>query len=170
MILLASIWELTHWLDIACRTIIASLPGMDNFHFQSTGSIAGHTNERSVRRRLPLIARMMNFDMAMRMCFITAGLATIVFSFLERSRLEAQMGPSPLLGALFALLQLILGTAVPLVYMIFPPDVPEREDLMEVDEHGQRRPKAEAMRVAGTENEWKGTAFEAAFILLCALW
>ena len=47
----------------------------------------------------------------------------------------------PFTGPIMLLVQTTLMSCLPLVYMLFPPTVPERDDLMEVDSDGLSRPK-----------------------------
>ena len=47
----------------------------------------------------------------------------------------------PFPGTMMLLVQVILMSCLPLEYMLFPPTVPERDALMEVDSQGLSRPK-----------------------------
>lgn len=61
----------------------------------------------------------------------------------------------PFIGALLKLLDAILKAAVPLWYMLYPPTVPEREELMETDEKGLRRPKnRRGLNFRGEDRGW----------------
>lgn len=54
----------------------------------------------------------------------------------------------PFPGTMMLLVQTLLMSGLPLEYMLFPPTVPERDTLMEVDGKGLSRPKEQRESVA----------------------
>lgn len=77
-----------------------------------------------------------------------------LISFLYRLELERRTGPvfpSPYFsGALLWLLECIFKMSIPVRYMIWPPTIPEREELLEKDELGVLRPKSRPYRAPST--------------------
>jgi hypothetical protein len=54
---------------------------------------------------------------------------------------ETRSGIFPFFGTTMKLVECAWRAAVPVLYMLWPPTVPERDELMGVDEFGVRRPK-----------------------------
>ena len=103
----------------------------------------------------------------MRIAYVILAVAVIATWGLRRTTGEAEFHLSPLMSAVLAFIHITVSSALPVLYMIFPPDVAEREDLMEEDEHGIMRPKADAVRSMGIENNFRDIVFEVGIILLC---
>lgn len=72
---------------------------------------------------------------------------------------SASVFPFP--GAMLKLLDAVAKAAVPLWYMLYPPTVPDREQLIEPDEHdGVRRPRKRTKAVQpgrGRDMAWPWT-------------
>ena len=136
-----------HWLNhvfsplvVVWRIIYCSLPGKLNLEFEATGSIVSATNERSAIHRQKLPYRMLSAHMSMYMAYFlyaTYPLAMRLYAYYTGH--QPSLFPFP--GAMMLLIQTTLMACLPLGYMLFPPTVPERDDLMEVDSKGLSRPK-----------------------------
>lgn len=117
------------------RCIISLFPASaDTLIFESSGSIVSAVNERSRLHRVPLPWRLFTPDLALYFIYILYASIPLLL------RLHATP-KFPFLGALFKLLEAACKTCVPLLYMLFPPTVPDRDDLLYVDKQGVRRPK-----------------------------
>lgn len=117
------------------RCIVSLFPtSADTFIFESSGSIVSAVNERSRLHRVPLPWRLFTPDLALYFIYILFASIPLLL------RLHATP-KFPFLGALFKLLEAACKTCVPLLYMLFPPTVPDRDDLLYVDKQGVRRPK-----------------------------
>lgn len=88
----------------------------------------------------------------------------------KRSDPSAILSPFP--GVAIKLVDCILKMAVPLRYMIWPPTVPDWENLVAEDEDGVKRPRKDwDAGVAGNAVFWIGmTACEWLVICLCGWW
>ena len=129
------------------RCIISLFPtAPDTLTFESSGSIISSVNERSRLHRTPLPWRLLTPDIALYFFyFLYASIPLLL-------RLHAT--PTfPFLGALFKLLEAACRTCVPLLYMLFPPTAPDRDDLLYVDKQGVRRPKKDNKSYEG-EGWW----------------
>lgn len=117
------------------RCIISLFPtGPDTLTFESSGSIISSVNERSHLHRTPLPWRLFTPDIALYSTYLLYASIPLLF------RLHATP-KFPFLGALLKLLEAACRTCVPLLYMLFPPTAPSRDDLLYVDKEGVRRPK-----------------------------
>ena len=123
--------------------MIASIPGLDHFKFESSGSIISKANERSALYRQPLPWRMLNADMVIRMLYVLITAMPILLPTVQfLSNPSAKNIPSfPLTGALLKLIQCIYHASVPVYYMLLPPTVPERGELLVKDADGANRPR-----------------------------
>ena len=74
---------------------------------------------------------------------------------------------SPLIGVQLCLVHCIYGVSRPLLYMIFPPTVPEREDLVEKACQGINRPKMSAIRGLKVENTFWDIVVDLIFMVTC---
>lgn len=127
--------------------------------FVPTGSIPNHLHERSAKKRAPLQSRLRSIlikDGAIFHLFFVAFCAAAVISAIARAHQRfpehgAQFGtyllthlgwmPMPWLFSFFACL-------TPIFYAVFPPTVPDREDLLIKDPlTGARYPKQSARGV-----------------------
>ena len=121
----------------AHRCIVSFLPNrFSGFQFISSGSILSAANERS-RSRTPLLRRLLSPDMIWyAFCVLYTAIPLLL-------RVVGDPGDSvfPLSGALIKLLECARYAAVPVVYMAFPPAMPARTELVEVDKDGVQRPK-----------------------------
>lgn len=117
------------------RCIISLFPNApDTLKFESSGSIISSVNERSRLHRTPLPWRLFTPDIALYFIYLLYASIPLLL------RLHATP-KFPFLGALFKLLETACRTCVPLLYMLFPPTAPDRDDLLYVDKEGVRRPK-----------------------------
>ena len=140
--------ELTTYIsDTATRCFLSLLPTPANhLVFEPTGCIVSPANERSRLYRKPLLHRLLSLDMFMHFAYIIYASTPplLRFFFLAYSRSGPSFGPLPsfpFAGPVVKLLSCIWMASLPLRYMIFPPTVPEREELMELDDEKVRRPK-----------------------------
>ena len=70
-------------------------------------------------------------------------------------------------GALLGLLECARHAAVPVIYMAFPPTMPLRNDLMEVDEQGAQRPRRETQKAKRKSSADNGmTWWDAAEVMI----
>ena len=154
--------------DSAYRCILSMLPNT-TVSFQSSGSIMSPVNERS-RHRKPLPYRFLSLDLTMYFIYIiyTSGpLLCRPFGYTSPSEPSSgSLFPFP--SALVKLLECIGGALVPLHYMLFPPTVPERRELVEEDEQGVMRPKKRQVMVSN-QVVWTDVC-ERLIIYLCDWW
>jgi hypothetical protein len=64
-------------------------------------------------------------------------------------------GAFPFLGVTMKLVECSWKVAVPIVYMLFPPTVAERDEFMEKDKFGVKRPKKRQVKRDGDWWSWK---------------
>lgn len=133
--------KLTNPTDTATRCILSLLPTtFTTPTFESSGSISSPANERSRLHRAPLPHRLLTPTLLMYLAYLISASIPLALRFLA----SASAASFPFPGALLKLLDALAKAAVPLLYMLDPPTVPEREELMELDEVvGVRRPKKE---------------------------
>ena len=74
------------------------------------------------------------------------------------------MVPVPV-GAMYRFFEVVCSSSVPMLYMLQPPTVPEREDLLSTDGRGIRRPKQKNWRERDVVVPWREVS-ELAIILL----
>ena len=128
---------------------------MDTFHFQSSGSIISKANQRSAIRRQPLPWRMLSADIilhAVYVLFASMPILLRVIWYLDSDRSRTFF---PLTGALLKLVQAIYHASVPVCYMLFPPTVPEREELLVKGHDGLRRPRIKVEHNLRPDNSLK---------------
>ncbi|KAL9099995.1 MAG: hypothetical protein Q9163_004576 [Psora crenata] len=135
-------------IDIAYRTIRSAIPGMDSFQFEASGSLTRTANERSATSRQSLPQRILNPDIilhALYVIFATMPIILRVVMYYRNVSAPDRAGSwppfFPLPGALIRLIQCIHHASVPVHYMLFPPTVPERKDLLVKAPDGLNRPK-----------------------------
>lgn len=144
---------------MAYRCILSLLPAKFNTPtFAVVGTIISPENERSRRHRKPLLSRIQSPDMLMYAVYIIY--ATIPFlcrihAYKNSKNSESYSYPFP--GAMVTLLSCVLKASVPLCYMIRPPTVPERGQLVKEDEAGVERPT----------KDWQGEAGGGSMRWLC---
>ncbi|KAL8870821.1 MAG: hypothetical protein Q9174_003221 [Haloplaca sp. 1 TL-2023] len=132
---------------IAYRTVLSSIPGFDTFYFEASGSVISKADERSAIRRQALPGRMLSADILMHIIYTVVACTPLVLRvigfdwFGGTRKLDRGYNFFPLTGALLKLLQCIHHFAVPVYYMLFPPTVPERYELVSPDEKGIDRPR-----------------------------
>jgi hypothetical protein len=139
--------KLTNLPDTATRCILSLLPTtFTTPTFESSGSISSPANERSRLHRAPLPNRLLTPTLLMHLAYLVSASIPLALRFLALA--SAASFPFP--GALLKLLDALSKAAVPLLYMLDPPTVPEREELMELDEvAGVRRPKKRKEKDSG---------------------
>lgn len=110
--------------------------------FKVSGTVVSPTDERYPARRKPLPQRILNPTM---LCYAGyAFIASVVLSsfslfvahqhlIIDAKRMHMQT------GAALRLLDSILAALVPLQYMIWPPSLPDRRELLIKDEYGVYR-------------------------------
>ncbi|KAF7510767.1 hypothetical protein GJ744_005867 [Endocarpon pusillum] len=146
--------------------------------FEVSGTILSPANERSVLRRKPLPYRLLTLDMLIYFSYIIFASIPLGLRFLALTSPDpAESSGSgilffPFIGALLKLLDAILKAAVPLWYMLYPPTVPERGELMETDEKGLRRPKnRRTLNFRGEDRGWLWTdVLEVGFVCWWLWW
>ena len=62
---------------------------------------------------------------------------------------------SPFTGALLKLIQYIYHASIPVYYMLYPPTVPEREELLTKGPDGVNRPKMKVGQELRPDNDFK---------------
>ena len=102
--------------------------------FTATGTVLSSINERQASQRKGLVRRLLSWSMAGYFAYVVAGLATLG---LVAGRRQSNQST----GAVVRLVESVFKVSVPLRYMVFPPTVAERRDLLEKDELGVYRPK-----------------------------
>ena len=128
---------------MAYRSILSILPAaMRSSSFEASGTITSSIYERSRHRRKPLPYRLLSPDMFLYTLYATYASMPIVVCFIMYANREGTAQPSILFpGAMVKLLGCVWKVLVPVRYMIWPPTVPERADLVREDDKGVKRPK-----------------------------
>lgn len=128
---------------MAYRCIISLLPpSMRTSSFEVCGAITSPANERSRFRRKPLSYRLRSPDMFIYTLYAIYASIPIFVQLLTYDRLKhAALPRSLFLGPMIKLVGCIWKVLVPVRYMIWPPTVPERSELVEEDETGLNRPR-----------------------------
>lgn len=110
--------------------------------FKVSGTFVSPTDERYPARRKPLLDRMLNLTMICYAAFFVLTI-TVLFSFatfVAHQHLVLNVARSYMhTGAALRLLDIVLAALVPLRYMVFPPSLPDRRELLVKDEHGVYR-------------------------------
>ena len=148
--------------DVASRYILSLLPFTTNtLIYEPSGCIISPADERSRRFRKPLIKRLLTSEMLTFSAYLIYGLAPLLLC-LRIERTEETTGQVslarttrfPLAGPVVKLLDCVCAVSLPLRYMIFPPTVPEREELMEPDQAQVRRPKESLVQRREARSDW----------------
>ncbi|KAG9241342.1 glycosyltransferase like family 2-domain-containing protein [Calycina marina] len=157
----------------ALRCLISILPASTiPLTFESSGSIVSPLNERSAIHRKPLIQRLMRPDMVMHFIYITYASSPLLLRVYLNRPFASSIGSGSLVllpGSTIKLLDVVAKASVPLRYMAFPPTLQEREELMEVDEHGVRRGK-KLGKVVHSNFEWYTVSEIAGLLVLLGIW
>lgn len=97
---------------------------------------------------------MLSADMVIRMLYVLiAALPILLPTVRFLSSPSAKNIPSfPLTGALLKLIQCIYHASFPVYYMLLPPTVPERRELLVKDADGVNRPKMRAAQELPPDN------------------
>ena len=150
------------------RCIASFLPTHFNpATFIVCGTVTSVANERSRPRRRPLPWRVMSPDMLMYALYIVYASIPLLIRF----RLDTGLGTLglnlaafPFPGVWVKLFRSISNVTVPLRYMMWPPTVPERANLLIEDVDGVKRPEKD-WDGSGVGNEawWIGT-------MICEIW
>ncbi|MCJ1281399.1 hypothetical protein MMC26_000718 [Xylographa opegraphella] len=116
-------------------------PALNPLAFESTGSALNPVNERSQTHRIPLPQRLLSPDLLLYLLY--SAYTTVPLLLRLRSDLLCPTTPSlaPGPGAVLVLLRCVWQASLPLRYMLAPPTVPPREELLEADGRGGRRPR-----------------------------
>lgn len=130
-------------LDMAYRCLISLLPAsMRTSTFTVCGAITSHINERSARHRKRLPYRLLGLDMLMYTIYAVYASVPIFIRLAAYHRDKGAAQPLFLFpGAMLKLLSCTWKVLVPVRYMIWPPTVPDRNELVEEDEMGVKRPR-----------------------------
>ncbi|KAL8701868.1 MAG: hypothetical protein Q9224_000304 [Gallowayella concinna] len=130
--------------DMAFRNLISFLPpSLRTSTFTVCGATTSPTNERSGTYRSPLSFRLLCLPIPL--CILYAIYAIIALllrlqTYTSFTQSDA-MSSLPLTGAMVKLVGCVFKVLVPVRYMLWPPTVPERDELVEEDEWGVRRPR-----------------------------
>ena len=131
--------------DMAFRCILFLLPAKyNNISFVASGTITSAANERSQLQRKSLLSRLLSVDMILYALYIVYASIPLLLR-LDRYRKCSETSAifSPFPGIWIKLIDCVFKMAVPLRYMIWPPTVPDWNDLVVEDEEGVKRPKRE---------------------------
>ena len=154
-------------IDIAYQTIWSSIPRLDNFHFEASGSVVSKAEERSKIRRQPLLLRLSHPTILMHISYVLLATLPLLVRIVRyiTSTADGGMAFFPLTGPLLKLLQCIYHFGVPIHYMIFPPTVPERSELIITDANGINRPRSTKLKASKNGFSW-AELLDLAIILL----
>lgn len=115
---------------------LKSLLPSDYSKHQALGSISSHLNERS-KSRASLFHRVTSPSIAFYFLYAPLASTPLLLQLFRREDSAFLAFPGPLIK----LLECIMAALIPIRYMIFPPTMPHREDMLETDADGVRRPK-----------------------------
>lgn len=138
-------------IDSAYRNILDLLPRSFSVpEFVVCGATSSTLNECSAKHRKPLLTRLLSPEITLFMLYICYALSPLLLGLSNRasSGQTAGAGSSAGIfalcpGAAVKLISLAAKVSTPVRYMIWPPNIPEWEELLEEDEYGVRRPKKE---------------------------
>ena len=124
------------------RCLFNFLPARLNIPtFEVVGSITSPANERSPLHRQPLALRLLSVDMLMYAFYIVyASIPLLLRLYAYSGDLDIALAlffPFP--GVILTAVACIAKMTVPLRYMLWPPTVPEWNELVEEDESGVKR-------------------------------
>ena len=144
------------------RCLVSLLPSTVNIPtFVVCGTIPA--NERSRIHRKPLLARVWNYDMLMYISYIIYASVPILASWYCGGGASV-----PFPGPWVKLVSCLLKTMVPVRYLLCPPEMPEREKLMEQDKRGVNVPRRQWKDGGG--GEWVEWALVGAMELSVFSW
>lgn len=123
------------------------------------------SNERSRRHREPLTTRLLSANMLLYIAYIAYAVVPLYF-YLRNVAVNQRVFPSP--GPWVKLASCISKVFVPVIYMIRPPEMPERAALMEDNEKGVHMPRKECKKSEG--REWASWAVVTVLELAVLLW
>ena len=101
-------------------------------------------NERSRSQRKALVYRLCSNDVLLPAAFVVYAIGMTRGCYTDVI----------LLGPLMKLVDYCCKSTIPVLYMIWPPTVPPRQQLMEEDEDGVHRPTARALASGRERNAW----------------
>lgn len=118
--------------------------------FEATGSLTKGANERSATKRQGWLARVSAPNIIMHTIFACL-LSTIAFQAVylglsQKLQAKDNFSSSLFTGAVLRAIEMVTSAGVPVLYMLFPPTVPERQELLKTDHDGINRPRAKGMR------------------------
>ena len=140
--------------------------------FAVCGAITSAVNERSRRHRKRLPYRVFSPDMLMYTIYAIYASIPIVLRLVAYTQYnDAARSLFPFPGAMIKLLTCIWKVLVPVRYMIWPPTVPDRNELVEDDGMGVKRPRNDWEKdVVGNGIWWTSlSACELCVIWLCVI-
>ena len=140
--------------------------------FEASGAILSTLNERSRGRRAGLVRRLLTPDMLMYLAYVVYTLVPLALHLQAilhcRTTVADHCQPFPLPGVLIKTIDTTWKASVPIRYMIRPPTVPERRELMEQDRHGVWRPRPSALMADIGPKLWSWMdVWEALVIAVC---
>ena len=131
----------------AARCFYSLLPrSLGSMTFEASGSILSTLNERSRAHRATLARRILNADMILHLAYILYALLPLILRLSE----TAHGSSFPLPGVMIKVMDATWKATVPLRYMLRPPSVPERRELMAWDEKGVWRPIQDGQGSSGS--------------------
>lgn len=132
-----------------------------------TGTVSSNLKERSRIHRRPFKERFLTSGTTMHLIYVLIGMTCLYL----RLREDYQSGPEshafPYAGALFQLLECVVMVSTPLLYMAFPPTVPELTDLLVEGEDGLTRPKTSDEDQGFMPNMMLAVFWDIVLLLLC---
>ena len=140
--------------------------------FAVCGAITSAANERSRRHRKRLPYRLFSLDMLMYTSYAIYASIPIVLRLVAYTQyIDAPRSLFLFPGAMIKLLGCIWKVLVPVRYMIWPPTVPERDELVEEDEMGVKKPRKDWEKDAVGNGIWwtSLSACELCVIWLCVM-
>lgn len=153
-----------HSIDKASALIENSLPGAAAVTFSVTGTFKSEINERSKQTRAGLVKRLLSPGIRILVAYVLISLMLVLRS-LQMSKSMGDpvvLGSSQILilpGPILKMTSCIWKMSVPIFYMIFPPNVPEWEDLVEGDAKGALKPKRAIDPIMSPAGSEKDTSF-----------
>ncbi len=156
----------TCWIDTLVAVIRVYLPGATILS-PPTGTTGSDLKERSHIYRQPFMKRFLTSGTIMHLVYVAIGLVPLYLRFLQFFHSGSKGHVFPLPGALLQLVECVWMVATPLLYMAFPPTVPEQADLVEVDEDGLTRPKPRDGTTDYTLSMAAAILWDIAVVLLC---
>ena len=140
--------------------------------FAVCGAINSLANERSRRHRKRLTYRLLSPDMLMYTVYAIYASTPIFLQLIAyKNNKGAPQSFSLFPGAMIKLLGCVWKVLVPVRYMVWPPTVPDRNELVEEDGIGVKRPrKGWEEGVVGNGLWWTGLSVcEVCMIWLCVM-